>query len=164
MTDEQNSPTPQDNEELEPVDPEGFVPRKVLLIALGSVTLLAVVLSLVRRVSQVPATGGPVLSDMTPFDPTSADWQESLRHLVGNLELRFQGIDQRLDAITVDKVAGATTTPPVQATLSMVPEPLVPPVEGDHVDIPVIEGFDQGPPPQPAATSVLDSHAELPSN
>jgi hypothetical protein len=129
------------------------VDRKMLLIGLGGLTVIAGILFLVRRsVERVP---------VAQIDPgiVDGDWQQSLRHLADAFSDRCNRIDARLDELATEKVAAAAAA---------VSEPVAPFVVDDSevIERPseMVSRLGAGvsvdeptPPPPPAAVSVNDS-------
>lgn len=144
MTDDNNIPITDDDT---PDEPLGLAVDRKVLIALVGLAGVAFLLALLRGRQKLH----PVQDEWTPENPglVDGDWQASLEHLAAAWELRIAGIESRLDDAAAAKVAHAAAT-------SMVPTPLVSPGSDDHVTIPIVEGADQGPPPAPAAVSVMD--------
>lgn len=132
-----------------PDEPLGLAVDRKIILALVALGMTALLLGLLRGRQKRQATA--VQDEWTPENPglVDGDWQASLEHLAAAWELRIAGIESRLDDAAAAKVAHAAAT-------SMVPTPLVSPGSDDHVTIPIVEGADQGPPPAPAAVSVMD--------
>lgn len=139
-------------DQLSPTTGQGGISTRTLLIGLGAITTIAFVLALVRARRQPVVSAGVVdLGD-------NADWRVSIEHLAGNIQLRFAGIDERLDALSKAKVEHTSLgAPAAPAAVSMVPEALVPDASqnGDHAVAPVDDPH-APPPPGPAAVSAME--------
>ena len=133
--------------------PSGLT-RKHLVYALGVFALATVALSAYARAKRRPpaATFETMLSD-------PGDWQASLEHLASVWDVRFAGIDERINAIGAQLAALAEPSKPVLSTgngaaaTSMPPPAFVEPVAAAPTVTVVAD--DLGTPPAPAAVSAM---------
>jgi len=109
----------------------GLGDRKWLLLALGGLSIMAITLAVLQS-RMKPRTP---LSEL----PADADWRVSIEHLAANWELRWAGLEVRLEQIVNDRVAMQA------AAISEAPTPLgEPTVERIPPDIQT--GPDNAPP------------------
>lgn len=144
MTEPMQPTHPEDGAFLYDGEPEG-PPYRLIFIALGGLTALALILAVVKASRPTGQSGLGV----NPVE-TGGSWEESLRHLAAASDFRFQNIEQRLEELSGMKVqATAATSVPAQ--------PLMPVDESmmngaaQHPDV----GAMEPPPPGPAAVSVM---------
>lgn len=154
-------PAPLDYDD-DPADEPGVgFDRKTLLLALAAIGVVALGLAALRNagkrhVVQDTQTPGEAVSQAL----ASGDWQASIEHLAGVWDVRFAGLDDRIDALTKARIASTSVAqpvkPPAPAATSIAPPVLVPQQEnGDHATAADVAGVDMAPPPPgPAAVSV----------
>ena len=130
--------------------------QKYALVALGGLTLVAVVLGLLARRRRAGA-----VADEFAAVPITADWAESMRHLAYASDLRFQGHNQRLDAL--EEALGlhgkvvTETVPNMGTAASSVMPPVIARSADGRIPVanqtpPVGDGT-ESPPPRPATFS-----------
>jgi len=138
--------------------PKGFSDtQRYALIALGGLTFAAIVLGMMARRRRPPGMG----SDLAAV-PITADWAESMRHLAYASDLRFQGHNQRLDAIEQTLGMHGTVVTETVPNIGTAASSVMPPGIARDADgkIPVAnqtppsgDGVSDAPPPRPASTS-----------
>jgi hypothetical protein len=118
------------------------IDRKVLLLALAGLAGLTLMLAFLRgRIAPAPVA----LTEIPP----DADWRSSLEHLASAWDIRFAGIDQRLEDLAADRVQRAAIVSDVPPTLADTNGATV----TERVP-PVIETGPEMKPPGPATVSL----------
>jgi hypothetical protein len=128
--------------------------QKYALLALGGLTVVAVLLGVLAGRRRQPGDSGTAwITDTDPFVGT--DMERSLKHLARATDARFMGFDQRLQALEQHEAPAETGGPVVTETIpNIIPAEGVNPNGMSPVATPMVGADINDTPPGPAATSM----------